>query len=176
MVQTSKEYAEALYAIASEENAIEEYSSALVTIHRIAEEEPDYIEFLSSPAISLSDKISAIDEAFGSSFPEYIISFLKVMCENGHARVLCDCIREFISITMMSSGKAIAEVFSAAPLTDEQKNALTAKLSNITQKKVEAIYTVDPELIGGIKIEIEGKTYDGSILKKLHSIKEVIIG
>ena len=46
----------------------------------------------------------------------------------------------------------------------------------MTNKTVEAIYTVDPDLIGGIKIEIEGKTYDGSINKKLHSIKEVIIG
>lgn len=176
MVQTSKEYAEALFSIASEEGKIEEYSSALVTIYRIAEDEPDYVEFLASPAIALSEKVTSIDEAFGNSFPEHIVSFLKVMCENGHARGLCDCIKEFAELTMSASGKAMAEVISATPLTDEQKSALTAKLSAMTKKTVEAIYTVDPDLIGGIKIEIEGKTYDGSINKKLQSIKEVIIG
>ena len=80
------------------------------------------------------------------------------------------------AIAAKASGKAIAEVISAAPLTNEQKDALTEKLSKMINKTVEAIYTVVPALIGGIKIEIEGKTYDGSINKKLHSIKEVIIG
>lgn len=176
MIQTSKEYAEALFSLALEENCVDEFSSALTTIYRIAESEPDYVEFLASPAIPLSEKTSAIDEAFGGKFPVHIISFLKVMCENGHARALCDCIKEFAELTMSASGKAIAEVISAAPLTNEQKDALTEKLSKMINKTVEAIYTVDSALIGGIKIEIEGKTYDGSINKKLHSIKEVIIG
>ena len=176
MVQTSKEYAEALFSLALEENCVDEFSSALVAIYRIAESEPDYVEFLASPAIPVSEKTAAIDEAFGEKFPEHIVSFLKVMCENGHARALCSCIKEFAELTMSASGKAMAEVVSAAPLTNEQKSALTSKLSKLTSKTVEAIYTVDPTLIGGIKIEIEGKTYDGSINKKLHSIKEVIIG
>ena len=176
MMQTEKEYAEALFMLAAEEQKTEEYSRSLGLIRSVVQENPTYPEFLASPAIPLSERLAALDEAFGDSVPEYVLSFLKLLCENGRIRLLEECIAEFEKLSMAFSNRIAARVFSAIPLDEDQKQALCAKLEKISGKIVEPEYTVDPSLIGGIKIEIEGKTYDGSIKHRLYDVKDVMIG
>ena len=53
---------------------------------------------------------------------------------------------------------------------------LVAKLEKVTGKKVNAFYFVDESLIGGLRIELDGKLYDGTVKKRLSEVKDVIIG
>lgn len=175
MMQTDREYAEALFMLASEENKTEEYLSSLLTFRELVEETPDYLEFLSSPAISLQERLSAIDEAFGKDFDEYVVSFLKLLCENGRIKTVNTAIDEYEKLIMAFSGKAVAVITSAAPLDEEQKQKVCDKFEKITGKSIQAVYDVDESLIGGLKVEIEGKTYDGSIKHRLSDVKDVII-
>ena len=161
MTQTNKEYAEALFTIAYEHGALEEYAQALSEIKTVIEENPEYLSFLDSPALPLSERLGAIDEAFSKGFPEYIVSFLKLLCENGRIRELPQCIEEFDS---------------AVELNVAAKDKLCRKLSKLTGKTVEAVYVTDPTLLGGIKVEIDGKTIDGSITNNLKRIKGVMNG
>ena len=176
MMQTDKEYAEALFMLVAEEQKIEEYTKSLDIVKQLILENPDYTEFLASPAISLSERLQAIDEAFEGSMPEYIVSFLKILCENGRIRSLPGCIDEFGKLAMAISNKAEADIISAVELSDDQKKAICSKLEKITGKIIQPVYTVDKSLIGGVKIEVEGKTFDGSIRHRLQDVKDVIIG
>lgn len=176
MMQTDKEYAEALFMLVAEEQKLDDYTKALDTIRSLIEENPEYTEFLASPAIALSERLQAIDQAFGESMPEYIVSFLKILCENGRIRSLIGCIDEFGKLVMAISNRTEANVVSAVPLSDEQKKTICSKLEKITGKIIDPVYTVDESLIGGIKIEVEGKTFDGSIRHRLQDVKDVIIG
>ncbi len=176
MMQTEREYAVALFSLTAEENVTETYRECMKTVREILSQNEDYVEFLASPAISLSERTAAIDEAFGEGFPEYAVSFLKVLCENGKMRSVFGCIDEFESLARSVSNITTATVYSAVPLSDEQKNSVVAKLEKITKKQVETEYFIDETLIGGMKIEVEGKTFDGSIKHRLQEVKDVIIG
>ena len=175
MRQTDKEYAEALFMLSEEEGQTKEYREALLTVKESIEENPEYIDFLRSPAIALSERLSAIDEAFGDFLPENILSFIKLLCENGHIQELLSSINEFNKLVDALLGKALLNVYSAVELTNEQKLALCQKLNKVTEKTVDPVFTVDPSIIGGIKIELDGKTYDGSIKTRLRDIKDVIL-
>ena len=175
MRQTDKEYAEALLMLAIEDGQTEDYRNKLLTVKESIEANPEYIDFLRSPAISLNERLLAIDEAFGAFLPENILSFIKLLCENGHIRELISSINEFSKLADAMLGKASLNVYSAVELSKEQQDILCQKLNKVTGKTVEPIFTVDPSLIGGIKIEIDGKTYDGSIKTRLRDIKDVII-
>lgn len=161
--------------LAAEDKMTEEYSAALDTMDALLNENPLYIDMLLSPAIPLSERLSAIDEAFGT-MPENVLSFIKLLCEKGHISLLPQCIKEFRKLAAAFLNTATAEVYSAVPLTDSQIDALCEKLKSISGKSVVANCTVDESLIGGVKIEFEGKIYDGSIKNRLHDIKDVIIG
>ncbi len=174
MMQTEREYAEALFALAVEDQAVEGYRQALDSVGQLFEDNPDYVEFLNSPAIPLSERLQAIDEAFEGSVPEYVLFFLKVICEQGKMRMIRDCIDEFSKLAMSFSDTIAATVYSAVPLSDQQKQSLCQKLKAMTHKSMDPIYIVDPSLIGGLKIEVDGKTFDGSIKHRLGEIKDVM--
>lgn len=174
MIQTEREYAEALFTLAAEENAAEEYLGSLSMLKELFEENPDYIEFLNSPAIPLSERLAAVDEAFDGRIPEYVVSFLKVLCENGKMRTVSGCIDEFEKLARELSNRAVATVYSAVALNEEQKIGICKKLEKLTKKSIDPIYIIDESLIGGVKIDVDGKTFDGSIRHRLGEIKDVM--
>lgn len=175
MKQTNREYAEALFLLGSEKNLVKEYGEALCLIKKVVADNPSYIDFLSSPAIPMSDRIKAIDEAFSADLPEDVLILLKLFCEKGHIAGLFDLVLEYEKLSDALFGTVDAEIVSAVELSDSQKEALLAKLCKKTGKKVFPIYKVDSALIGGIKITIDGTTYDGTIKTRLRDIKEVMM-
>ncbi|MBE6787643.1 MAG: ATP synthase F1 subunit delta [Ruminococcaceae bacterium] len=175
MNNTNNEYSKALFILATEKEAIEEYTDCLENIKAVIEESPEYLEYLFSPAEPLSNRLNAIDQAFVSA-PENIVSFLKLLCENGHIRELPLLIEDFFDLKRIYENSIVAEVTSAVELTKSQKLRLEEKLSKMEGKNITAIYNVDKNLLGGIKIEVGGKTLDGSTSKKLSLIKGAMNG
>ena len=173
MKETYREYAEALFMLALQEKKCDEISSALLGFEGIIKENPQYLDLLDSPSIPLSERLALIDEAL-SGEEEYLVSFLKLLCENGHIRDFLVCKEEFDAILEFHQGKVEAKVYCAIELTESQKTALCKKLSATIGKEVFASYVVDDSLIGGIRVEMDGNVYDGSISSALNSVKEVI--
>lgn len=174
MTETNNEYAEAIFMLAAEKGKIDVFSEQLLIVHSLIEENPHYLNFLESPAIPLSKRLSAIDEAFKNGFDEYVISLLKIMCEKGKIKELIPCINQFEALKEFASGITTATVYSAIELSDAQKSKLCEKLSKATNKTVDATYIVKPELIGGIKVELDGKVLDGSLENHLKKLKGVM--
>ena len=174
MAQTNREYAEALFMLALEENQVGEYSQALGFVSNAIEKNPEYVDFLVSPAIPIAERLAAIDEAFQPSVPEHVLSFLKILCENRQAYLLSGCIEEFEKLVQASSNRTTAIVYSVVDLNESQKEALCKKLEQICGKNIDLVCLKDASLIGGIKIEVDGKIFDGSIKQRLHEVKEVI--
>ena len=173
MTQTAKEYASALFMLASENGCCGEYAEHLKQIKALIEATPEYVRFLESPAIPLSERLGAIDEAFGS-MPEHIVSFIKILCENGRIAHILDCITEYSELLKIAENRTTATIYYVEPLTEEQKAALLTKLCSASGKNVEAVYIQDTSLIGGIKVSLDDKTIDGSIANRLNKAKGVI--
>lgn len=171
MTQTNKEYATALFSLATENNAVDEYEQSLLEIGNIFNENPDYIKVLESPAIPLSERIAFIDKAFESTYTEYLVSFIKVLCENGHIAQIVSCIESFCDLVRIYKNRTIATVYYVEPLTEEQKTALIEKLQKISGKVIEPEFIKDESLIGGIKVQIDDKIMDGSIKNRLNKAK-----
>lgn len=172
MLQIDKEYAAALFMLAVEENKVSEYLRELEGVVDSVKENPEYIDFLGSPAVPLEERLSAIDEAFGESLSEYTLSFIKLLCENGRINYFYGCVREYAALTKAVANRTVANIYSVVPLSDEQKKSITEKIEGLTGKSVDSVYIIDKSLIGGLKIEVEGKTYDGSIKHRLNEVKE----
>lgn len=175
MRQTDKEYAQALFLLASEESCVESTLADLRLIREVLSGEGEYIDFLASPAIPLRERLAAIDEAFSGGAGDYTVYFLKLLCEKGRIRSLFDAIDEFEALYKELSGRSCAVVTSAYELTEEQKASLVTKLEKTLKKGIDLIYVLDSSLIGGLKIELDGKVYDGTIKSRLRDVKDVML-
>lgn len=174
MTQISKEYATALFSLAREEGREAEFSDALKTIADVFRSEPEYLQILDSRALDASLRSALAEKAFGRALPEYVISFVGLLCEKGRIREFFDCADEYERMYKHFLEIAEVEVTSAVPLTEEEKSALIAKLEKTSGKKVSAHFSVDPSVLGGIIVRSDGAVIDGSLRSKLDKVKEVI--
>ena len=173
MTDMSKEYAAALFMLASEEDCCSLVSESLMFIKDAAVENEGYLDLLASPAILLEERLSLIDKAFGGLHP-YAVSFLKLLCERSYIRYLLDAIDEFSRLMEEASQVLTANVTCAVPLTDKQEAELKKKLEAKFGHPVNICLTVDKAVLGGMIIETDGKQIDASLLRRLGDIKEVI--
>ena len=173
MAELSKEYASALFSLACEKELLGEIKSNIEEIKTLLDQNKGYLDILSSPALTISNRHSLIDEAFGNK-NEYVVSFLKLLCDNGYISSLNECINDFFALVKELENRDVAKIYYAFELTSEQKEKLVKKLMGITKKEIDPIYIEDKDLIGGIKIELDGRVLDGSLSSRLNNIKGVI--
>lgn len=174
MMETSKEYASALFSLAAEENMLEEVSKGLSLVLSQFRENPGYADLLASPNIPLTDRLGAIDEAFSDSVCEYVVSFLKILCQKDGIRSVYKIILDFDELYRASQGIATARVISAVPLKSEQKAKLKAKLEAMCGKTVVMECIHSSAVLGGMIVYVDGRVLDGSLRRRLRDIKEVI--
>lgn len=174
MTLISKEYAEALFELASETGAEREFDCALHLIEDELSAQPDYADLLSSPNIPKNERCALLDRAFADSVPEYVLSTAKLLCERGRMRDFGEVVREYDSLYRALELISVAQVTSAVELTNEEKEALTERLEKMCGHTVTSVYTIDPSILGGIVVRMDDTLIDGSLKRKLKDVKEVI--
>ncbi len=174
MTDLGKEYGTALFMLACEEDNKKSYAEALDFIKEAFLNNPQYEELLSSPGIPLKERLDIIDIAFSSSVPEYVLCYLKLLCEKG--RILCfgESVDEYKALLDAAERISNVKITSAVELTDEEKEKLKAKLETLEKGKVNAEYFINDALMGGLIIEMDGRIIDGSLRHRLQEMKDVM--
>lgn len=81
---------------------------------------------------------------------------------------------EFLSVRAEAEGVLRARVVSAQPLSAGESGKLAAKLGQILGADVKLEESVDPDLLAGARIEIEGRTLDGTLRAKLDRLHRTL--
>jgi len=126
-----------------------------------------------SPAIAVEQKrhlLDAIVERGAILRP--LRNFVAVLIDHGRIHDLEMIARQFQTELNQRLGIIEAEVLSARPLEQAEREELLEQVSRVTGKKVSAKYQVDPSLIGGATVRIGSTIYDGSVRGQLERIKE----
>jgi F-type H+-transporting ATPase subunit delta len=174
MTEIGSEYGKALFLLAAEEENERTVYESLCTVQNILEENPLYRDFLSSPHIPLRERKEALNEAFGGKIPAALLNFLKLLCEKGRVSAFEKAKEEFHRLLLIKEQKSAAKITSAAPLTEEEKDAILKKLETVTGYKMQGEFLLDPKILGGVIVETDGKILDGSLKSRLKEAKEVI--
>lgn len=174
MATVSKEYAEALFTLALEENSIDDFYSALSMMQALFSENPEYIEFLSTPSIPKAERVQQLTKCFEGKVPDIILHFAIVMVERGDIHSFNDSVMEYENLSFAMKSVSNATAISAVPLTEEEKVRLIRKLERLCTHTVLLHCKVDPSLIGGMIIEIDGRVIDGSIKHRMRELKGII--
>ena len=174
MNEIGKEYGAALFMLACEVDRAKEYGEALAQIRSAFSESADYVSLLASPGIPLSERLGVIDAVFASSVPEHVLSYLKLLCEKGRLSCFEEAYAEYTALLDASLRVTHARITSAVPMTDQEKESLVRKLEITHKGKVFAEYSQDPDILGGVIVEIDGKIMDGSLRHRLRDVKDVM--
>jgi len=165
----ARPYAEAVFELAKQESKLPEWSEALAFAAAVARDDR-MKAMLSSPRVSHEQKLGLLFSTAGSGMAETGKNLLRLLLRNGRAELLPEISRLYEELKERDEGVVEASVASAFPLTDDQLNALVAKLEGRFKRKIVARAAVAPELIGGAVIRVGDEVLDGSVRGKLEAM------
>ena len=171
MTDFAREYGTALYDLALEENLRAEFDQELEQIAGLFQEQPDFARLLDLPSLPLQERLGIVDEVFGQQAHPYIRNFLKILTQRQAAHRLPECQRFFHDRCNLDLGRTEATVTTAAELSDENAARIQAMLEKRSGKTVKLIRRVDPSLIGGVRVEMDGHRMDNSVAMRLEQMR-----
>ena len=174
MTETSKEDAAALFMLAEETGLAEEFSRSLDIMEDAFVQNPELVEYLAAPTIPKQERTQALQEIFGDLVQEHLLSFAQLLCEKGHIRSFVTCAREFREMLQRRQNIASARVVSAVELTEAEQLEIKKKLEAASGHSVLLECRLDPSLMAGLVIYMDGKVMDGSLRHRLRELKEVM--
>jgi F-type H+-transporting ATPase subunit delta len=172
---SQRNYGLALYALAKDEQLDKEILEQLQVLDTAFSQEPDFLRLLATPNLSKEERCALLDDSFRDRVHPYVLNFLKVLTEKGLARSFGDCCKAYRQQYNEDNDIISVLAVSAVALTREQSDKLKEKLSKVTGKTVELVCRVDPQCLGGIRLDYDGKRVDGTVKNRLDSLRNELM-
>ena len=175
MTEVGAVYGQALYDLAlSEELAKTILDEMAVLDHCFTREAPEFLRLLSTPNLTKQERCNILDESFRGEIQPYLLNFMKILTEKGYIRHFSDCCTAYREQYYKDNDILLVKAVTAVPMTMEQLEKLTKKLMSITGKQIELRNRVDPECLGGVRLDFDGKRLDDTVAHRLDAIRGVL--
>ena len=174
MTQVGNVYGEALYTLALEEQLSENILGELTVLSQCFGENPDFIRLLSSPNLPKQERCQILDDSFRGKIHAYVLNFLKILTEKGYMKHFNDCFKTFENLYNRDNNILPVTAITAIALDDAQAEKLAEKLSRATAKQVKLHNLVDPSVLGGVRLDYDGKRLDDTVSHRMDAITKAL--
>ena len=167
----SKTYGDALFAVAKEEDRIDEFFDAAKGVAKFLRSDSEFGKLMNHPKIVKEEKEKIIEETFSKKIPKEMIGMLILLMKKGHADEILSVFDYFIAVVKEEKRIGEATVTTAVVLDEKQKAKIEKRLLETTKYETfEMDYKTDETLIGGMTIRIGDRVVDSSIKTKLYEL------
>ncbi|RAV12025.1 F0F1 ATP synthase subunit B/delta [Mycolicibacterium sp. GF69] len=156
---------------AEADGQIEDVEDELFRFSRTLDAEPRLISLLSEYTAPLDGRISLLNNVLGRRASKNTADLLRQTVELLHGERADEAVRELANLAVSRRGEIVAQVRSAAQLSEAQNERLTELLTRIYGHPVSIQLDVDPALLGGLTIAVGDEVIDGSLASKLAAAK-----
>jgi F-type H+-transporting ATPase subunit delta len=165
-------YATALFELALESKAIDQVQTDLKWFDALVTSNPDLTRLVRSPVFSADEQAKALAAVLDKAgISGVAANFLRVVAGNRRLFAIGQMIRGYNALVAKHKGEVTAQVTVAEALSDARMNDIRDALKQVTGKDVQVDVTVDPSIIGGLKVKLGSRMVDASLRTKLNSIK-----
>ncbi len=168
-------YATALFELALEEDQLSDVEQQLSDLGEILEQSDDLRRLVHSPAFSMDQQakaMRAITEAAGTS--GLTKNFLELLVEKRRLSAITGIIGAFRTLAARHRGEVEADVVTAVPLGEDQKQELHTALREFAGQDVSMNVRVDPSILGGLIVKVGSRMIDNSVRTKLNRLRHVM--
>ena len=162
----ARPYAEAIFRLAKAKEALPAWSGMLQFAASIAVDQR-IRELVGNPKVQPRRLGELLLDICGDELNDEGRNFIILLAENGRVEILPEVSGLFEQLKAQHEGVLSAKIASAFAMSDEQLKELVTNLEAKFKRKIEAIVSIDPELIGGVKVEIGDEVLDASVRGKL---------
>ena len=172
MEEVVSRYAAALVSIAKEEQKLEQYKLAVLSVKETFDSNPEVLKFLKSYFVKNEDKNKVVDELTKEFGLKNLTNFIKLLVEKHKIYMFKDIVSEITKGINFELDVYEGFIYSVEPLENVRILEISEVISKKIHKKVELKNKLDSRLIGGVKVVVHDHVFDGSIKYKLETMKE----
>lgn len=175
MAAVASRYARALVDVVLEkkiDGALEQVNSIVEAI----KENDELRKVWEAPDIPADQKRRLLD-AIGAhvGLSRTIRNFFAVLIDHQRIPMVEQIARQFEVELDAALGFAEAQVTSARPLSEQERGQIESRVATMTGKKVRARYTANPEMLGGVMVQVGSTIYDGTVRGQLQKLREELV-
>lgn len=174
MTRIGNVYGEAMYSLAREEDAAAAVLDELAVLEQCFAQEPDFLRLLASPTLTKEERCAVLEGSFRGRVHPYVLNFLKILTERGYIRQFSDCCAAYRELYDRDGNILRVTAVSAVPLSAQQTERLTEKLAGMTGKTIALTQKVDPAVLGGMRLDYDGKRIDDTVAHRLESLRSLL--
>ncbi|GKZ17043.1 ATP synthase F0 subcomplex subunit OSCP atp5 [Aspergillus brasiliensis] len=174
-------YATALYTASAKSANLDQTSKALASLGQTLKADRKLTTILSAPTLTAADKQQIVQElqkvAGGADKGDILKNFLATLAENNRLGLLEGICDKFSTLMGAHRGEIELNITSAQELDTKTVNRLekaVAKSEFSQGKKLKVVTKVDPELVGGLVVEIGDRTIDLSVSSKIAKLNKAL--
>ncbi|KLO96448.1 Uncharacterized protein LW93_2441 [Fusarium fujikuroi] len=173
-------YATALYTAAVKTSSIDAAADALNRLGALIEKDPKLATVLSAPTLTPADKKAIVQELEKqiNAKDETVKNFLATLAENNRLGLIPGVVEKFSSIISAARGEVELTVTSAQALDKRTLNRLETAVSKsayVSQgQKLKVTNEVNPEIVGGLVVEIGDRTIDLSVSSRIAKMNKLL--
>ena len=169
-------YAESLLQLANEAGLAKELGAELRELKELWECDPGFAVMMSSAAIDVAARRATLRRAFGDGrVHQLVLNLLLVMNDKRRSMILpqvCVAYRRKLDVQL---GSEIVQVTTAVPLTEEQRGRLRTEVKRLTGHDADLFEKTDPDVLGGIRVQVADRLYDLSVDRRLHDVRAALL-
>lgn len=163
-------YVKALFQAAQKTGEQSAIGAELDEIESLLRSSPDLKAVLEDPRLQPAAQQKVLKSLVGARVKPLLQSFLDLCIERRRPEVVLEAAEEFRRLDQEARGVMVAKVETAVALSDAMRGSLQAKLEEMTGKSVKLVEETNEELLGGVRIQIGTRMYDGSVRRRLDDL------
>ena len=164
-------YARALFDAAKAHDALASAHEELGDFVRAMDEVPELGALIRNPQLDSRAKARALQDLLAGA-DERVRNFVLLVVEKGRGAELPQIAREFDELVAAEEGRLEVELTTAYELSDDEASELVREIERASGRTVEARRKVDPDLIGGIILQIGSLRVDASVRGRLNRLRQ----
>jgi len=168
-ITIARPYAEAVFQLADKAGELAKWSEALARMAGIAAN-PDMLEAMGNPRLTAEQLYGLFASLAGEAVFAQSQNLIRVLIENRRLSLVPEIRDLFEDLKNEREGIVEAQITSAFPLEGASLATLVADLEKRFKRRIQPIVTLDPELIGGVCVQVGDEVIDGSVRGKLASM------
>jgi F-type H+-transporting ATPase subunit delta len=172
----SRNYAEALLALANKANAAEEWGGLIHALAGAVEQDVTLKRFLEAPQVSAAQKSAIVAKGLAGKAPPTFVKFVQKLVSNRRQMLIPAVATAYTDLLDEAAGRVHARVTLAKAASDAERDAIAAQLSKVLRKTVVAHVNVNPQILGGVVVRVGDTVMDGSVRRRLGAVRAKMLG
>jgi F-type H+-transporting ATPase subunit delta len=166
-------YARSLFEVAQEHDTLDEIHEELAQFADEMDSNRELQVFFFSPYFSSEEKKDGVAKVIENG-DEHLVRFLELLAERHRMPALFRIRREFDRLWAEENQMLPVTITSAVELDKQTVDDLGKKIEDQTGQKIDLTANIDPDLIGGLRMQVGNMVYDATIKGRLEKLRREV--